>query len=55
MRPGMATMPVPSMMVWGSSWGTFLEMNSIAVCDGDVDAEEHLRSGSHGHGGYVGD
>ena len=25
----MATMPVPSMMVWGSSWGTFLEMNSI--------------------------
>ena len=25
----MATMPVPSIMVWGSSWGTFLEMNSI--------------------------
>ena len=29
MRPGMATMPVPSIMVWGISSGTFLEMNSI--------------------------
>ena len=28
---------------------------NFAVRDADVDAEEHLRSGSHGHGGYVGD
>ena len=28
---------------------------NFSVSDANVDAEEHLRSGCHGHGGYVGD